>query len=143
MAKNGSQRSQQPGAEEVSPFPVLDPAEFTKLGNRNLEIATRAARAYFNGAAQLNQEMMGFMNGRVKRDIESAKSFLTSKTSEQAFHAQAEFVERAIRDYADGASKVLHLAADMAKETLGPVEERAEEILHNMDERAEQPKAAE
>ena len=123
--------------KEISPFPMLDPGEFTKFGNRNLEFATRAARAYYNGVSKLNQEMMNFVNARVKKDIETARSFMTSKTSESAFHTQAEFVEGAIRDYADETAKIMHLAADMAQETLAPMEERAEEMLHKFDDRAE------
>ena len=143
MTKNDSGKSAQ---KEISPFPVFDPGEFTKFGTRNLEVATRAARAYYNGVSKLNQEMMNFVNARVTKDIETARSFMTSQTSESAFHTQAEFVEGAIRDYADETSKIMHLAADMAHETLAPMEERAEEMLHKFDDRteiAEQKAAAE
>lgn len=114
---------------------MFDPGEFTKFGTRNLEVATRAARAYYNGVSKLNQEMMNFVNTRVRKDIETARSFMTSKNSESAFHTQAEFVEGAIRDYADETSKIMHLVADMAHETLTPMEERAEEMLHKFDDR--------
>ncbi len=124
-------------------FPLVDPGEFSKLGGRNMEVATRAARAYFNGVTKLNQEMMGFISNRVKKDIETAQTMMTSKTSEQAFHCQAEFVEGAIRDYAAESSKLLNLAADMAHETLAPVEKRTEEVLHSIDERAGNADAAE
>lgn len=142
MAKNSARGSERPGAE-MSPFPVFDPAEFTKISNRNLGFATRAAQACFDGATRLNQELVGFVNARVKKDIETAQSFMTSKTSEEAFHAQATFVEQAIRDYADETSRMLHLAADLAKETLGAVEERTEDVLQTIDEQAEPPRAAE
>lgn len=146
MAQNDTISSRKAAAreiKEISPFPVFDPTEFTKIGNRNIEIATRAARAYFNGATKLNREAISFFSARVKTDMETARSFMASKTSEQAFHAQAQFVESAIRDYADEASRVMHLTADMARETLTPVEERTEEVLHSIDERAKKPKAAE
>lgn len=138
MAKSKSQGSAGGDKKEIGPFPIFDPAEFSKFGNRNLQVATRAARAYYNGAAKLNQEVMNFFNDRVRKDIETATTFMSSTSSEEAFHKQAEFVEEAIRDYADEASKLLHLAADMAHETLAPVEERTEEMLHKFDERAEQ-----
>ncbi|MEL7487375.1 MAG: phasin family protein [Pseudomonadota bacterium] len=122
---------------ETSSFPFFDPGEFMKFGTRNLEVATRAARAYYNGMSKLNREMTSFVNARVKKDIDAARSLMTSRTSESAFHTQAEFVEDAIRDYADESSRVLHLAADMAHATLAPVEERAEEMLNKFDARAE------
>ncbi|MEL7491480.1 MAG: phasin family protein [Pseudomonadota bacterium] len=134
MAKNNSGKSEQ---KEVGQMPMFDPAEFTKFGTRNLEVATRAARAYYNGMSKLNREMMNFVNARVKKDMETARSFMTSKNTESAFHTQAEFLEGAIRDYADETSKIMHMAADMAHDTLAPVEERAEEMLHDFDDRAE------
>ena len=134
MTKKNSDTAEQP---EISPYPLFDPGDFSKFGTRNLEVATRAARAYYDGVSKLNQEMMSFVNARVQKDIETARSFMTSKNSESAFSTQADFVEGAIRDYADETSKILHLAADMAQATLAPMEERTEEVLHKFDDRAE------
>jgi len=117
-------------------FPLFDSGEFSKIGGRNMEVTTRTANAYINGAIKFNQEVMGFFNSRVKKDIAAAKTLMTSKSSEQAFRCQAEFVEGAIRDYAEEASKIIRLTADMAYDTLSPVEERTEEVLHSIDEQA-------
>lgn len=136
MAKEKAATGKATGSFGNGAFPSFNPGEFSKLGSRNMEVATKAARAYFNGMTKLNQEMMGFFSNRVKKDMETAQTMMTSKTSEQAFHCQAEFVEGAIRDYAEETSKLLNLAADMAHETLAPVEERTEEVLHSIDERA-------
>lgn len=142
--KNGGKaKIRQETANEISPFPVCDPAELTKISSRNLAATTRAAQACFNGAAKFNQELLGFANRRVKKETEAAASFMSSKSSEEAFHTQAMFVEQTIRDYADEASKILHLAADMAKEALTPVEERTEQVLHYIDEHGKKPQAAE
>ncbi len=137
MAKTGQKRDET--KTELAPFPIFDPAEFAQISNRNLQMASRAASAYYNGATKLNQELMGFVNNRIRKDIETAQEYMAAKTSEQAFHCQAEFVECALRDYADEAAKMLHLAADMARQTMTPMEERAEEVLHSIDVRAEQP----
>jgi len=141
MAKNEAENAKTSHLSEISPFPVFDASEFGKLGTKNLSMATSATSAYFKGAAKFNQEMMGFINERVKKDIESAQKFMTSKTSEQAFHCQAEFIEEALRDYAEETSKCMSLAADMAQQTLQPIEERTEEVLHTMDERGKQQEA--
>jgi len=127
--KSGRGSKDKQAAKEVSPFPVFDPAEISKISSRNLSAAT--------------QELVGFVNDRVKKDIETASAFMNSKTSEEAFHTQATFVEEALRDYADEASKVFHLAADLAKDAFTPVEQRTEQILHYVDEHAgDPPKAA-
>ena len=120
---------------ETTPFPVFDPGDFAEAGARNLDFATRAARACFSGAAKLNWEMIDFANKRFQKDLACAQSFMTAKSSKNAFESQATFFEDALRDYADEASKLLHMAADIANGTLAPVEERAEEMLEELDER--------
>ncbi len=120
----------------TTPFPLFDPGDFAETGARNVEFASRAASACLSGAAQLNWEMMNFMGRRWLKDIACAQGFMTAKTSRSAFHSQAEFVEDALRDYADEASKLLHMAADIANSTLEPVGKRAEEMLNELDEHA-------
>ncbi len=126
----------------VTPFPLFDPGDFASASARNLDFATRAARACFGGAAQLNWEVVGFMNMRLAKDVSGAQKVITAKTSHEAFHEQATFVEQALRDYADAASKWLHIAADVANHTLAPVEERTEEVLEEFDERGAQSETA-
>lgn len=133
-AKSGT--AEGAAGKHATPFPLFDPGDIADAGARNYEFATRAAHACFAGVAQLNWEMIGFMNKRFQKDVACAQSFMTAKTSKNAYHAQAAFLEDALRDYADGASKLLHLAADIANGALGPVEERAEEMLEELDERA-------
>ena len=143
MAKDKSTTENAPGTGGSGMFPLFEPGEFSKLGGRNMEVATRAARAYFNGATKLNQELMEFASNRIKKDIETAQVMMTSKNSEETFHHQAEFVENAIRDYAEEASNILNFAADIAHDTLAPVEKHTEEVLHTIDERTENTKAVE
>ncbi len=103
---------------------MFDPTEFARYAGRNMEVASRAARACFNGATKINQEVIDFLNSRMRKDFESAQAFMSSKTSDEAFRAQAEFVENAFRDYAEESSKMIHVAADIAKETLTPAERK-------------------
>lgn len=124
MVDNGPAKPERSTAKREEQFPMFDPAEFARLAGRNMEVMTRAARACFNGATKLNQEMVDFVNTRVRKDFESAQAFMTSKNSEEAFNAQAEFVENAFRDYAEETSKMFHVAADVAKETLSPAERK-------------------
>lgn len=126
----------------VTPFPLLNPGDLASVGARNLDFATRAARACFGGAAQLNWEIVGFMNMRFAKDVAGAQKIMTAKTSHEAYHEQASFVEQALRDYADAGSKWLHIAADVANHTLAPVEERTEEVLEEFDARTAHTEAA-
>ncbi len=121
----------------ATPFPLFDPGDLTDASARNLDYATRAARACFSGAAQFNWELADFMNRRFQKDIANARSFMTAKTSKNAFHAQAAFVEEMLRDYADETSKLLHMAADTTNSALAPFEKRTEEVLEELDERGD------
>jgi hypothetical protein len=128
-------------AKTTAPFPILDPGDFAEAGARNIDYATRAAHACFGGCAQLNWEIIGFFNRRFQKDITAAQEFMTAKTSKNAYHAQAAFLEDALRDYADTASKMLHMAADITCKTMGPVEERTEEALEELDARVQKEAA--
>ncbi len=137
MAKNANSGTEKPDAEKhhATPFPLFDPGDFASAGARNVDFATRAARASLGGAAQLGWEMVGFMNMRLAKDVANMQKVMTARTSHEAYHEQASFVEQALRDYADAASKWLHIAADVANHTLEPIEQRTEEVLEELDER--------
>jgi hypothetical protein len=125
-------------AMHATPFPVLDPGEITATNARNVEYMTRSIRACYGGIAQMNWEIADFASKRLQKDLACAQSYVNAKTSKMAFHAQAEFLEEMLRDYADEASKILHMAADMTNNTMDPVEARAEEVLEELDERGAQ-----
>lgn len=133
----GPQANPQAPQARAGATPLFNPAEAAELNNRNMEFAARAARAYFNGATRLNQHMIDFVNARVKKDMETARALVTSKNSSDIFHAQSRFLEDAVRDYADEASKVFHLAAEITRETLAPMEKRTGELLEAIDSQAE------
>lgn len=125
MTDNGPTRHEKRAAAPSSPtaaehnfFPLFDPGEFAKLGNRNLEVMTRAARACFDGASEMNKELADFMSQRMRKDFETARAIMASKNSEDAFSVQAEFVEGAIRDYAEETTRVFGMAADIARHAL-------------------------
>lgn len=126
-----------PPPAQADATPLFNPADAARLNNRNMEFAARAARAYFNGATRLNQHMIDFVNARVKKDMETAHALVTCKNSSDVFHAQSRFLEDAVRDYADEASKVFTLAAEITRETLAPMEKRTGELLDAMDAQAE------
>ena len=139
MTKTMKAGAEQDKAETgVTPFPLFDPGDFASTGARNLDFATRAMRASLGGAAQLGWEAVEFFNMRVAKDIARTQKFTTAKTSHEAYHEHVLFVEEALRDYADAASKWLHIAADVAEHTLAPVEERVEEALEEFDTRGAQ-----
>jgi hypothetical protein len=105
------------GIQMPSPF---EPKEFADFNNRNMEIASRAARAYFDGAAQMNREISEFLNQRMHKDFECCRLLMNSKNSNDAFSAQSDFVTAAMKDYAEETSRIFNLAAGIAREALKP-----------------------
>jgi hypothetical protein len=105
-----------------SVFPIFNPTEFGAFNRRALEIASRASRAYLNGAAKYNQELMGFVSSRLKKDVEAAQALMSSKSREDAFQAQANFVEDLMKDYSEEASKILALGTEAMKDVFTPPE---------------------
>ncbi len=129
-------------SETVTPFPLFDPGDIASAGARNIDFATRAARACFGGAAQLGWEAVEFVNMRLAKDVAGAQRVMTAKTSHEAYHEQASFLEQTLRDYADATSKWLHIAADVANNAITPIEERTEEMLEELDERGAKSETA-
>ena len=105
------------GFQMPSPF---EPREFADFNNRNMEFASRAARVYFDGAAQLNKEFSEFLSQRMHKDFECCRLLMNSKNSKDAFTAQSDFVAAAIKDYAEETSRIFSLAAGIATDALKP-----------------------
>ena len=105
-----------------SVFPIFNPKEFAAFNERALELASKTSRAYFNCAAKCNQQLLGLMSSRLKKDIDAAQALMDSRSSEDVLRAQAGFVEEILKDYAVGASKILALGAEAVKDALTPPE---------------------
>ena len=134
--KSGAPQHSSSHSTHADATPLFNPADATTQNNRNMEFAARAARAYFNGATKINQEMINFVNARVKKDMETARTIVTCRNSSDLFNAQAQFLEEALRDYADEASRMFHLAAEITSQTLAPMEARTGEMLEAIDAQA-------
>jgi hypothetical protein len=112
------------GAKAAGETPALfQSREMARFGQQGLDLMTRATRAYWNGATEMNKEIADFIGRRVRKDVETSRAFMTSANGGEAFRTQADFVEEMIRDYAEETSRLFALAADTAREALRPVEE--------------------
>lgn len=103
-------------------FPLTNPEEMSELNKRTFEMASRASRACFKCAADYNQELTGFVSSRLKKDAEAMRATMRSKTSEEAFKAQAEFVADLVKDYAEETSRMFALSAEVWKDAFSPTD---------------------
>lgn len=97
-------------------FPLANSEEMSELNKRAFEMASRASRACFKCAAEYNQELTGFVTSRLKKDAEAMRTTMRSKTSEEAFRAQADFVSDLLKDYAEETSRMFALSAEVWKD---------------------------
>lgn len=124
-------------APQEHPFAsVLDPwlksSEFQWAGARNLNAMTQATAAGIHGALSLVNEATRFMNQRFHQDTETVRSLASCKTGEDVFRLGTNFLDSAMRDYADEAAKMAHLTADATQSAIKPFEDRATEALHSL-----------
>lgn len=110
----------QPKAAADFQFPLANSEDMSELNKRAFEMASRASRACFKCAADYNQELTGFVNSRLKKDAEAMRTTMRSKTSEEAFRAQADFVSDLLKDYAEETSRMFALSAEAWKEAFSP-----------------------
>ena len=127
---SGAESSKRSGALSVFPFD----AQLMSVNGNMFETATKAGRAYVDAAVEINKEIMNFASTRVREDVVSAHSLINSKNSEEAFLVQADFVETAIKEYADEGARLMHIAASAAKKILTPFEDQALDALHELQD---------
>ncbi len=101
-------------------FPLTNSEDVSELNKRAFEMASRASQVCFKCAADYNQELTGFVNSRLKKDAEAMRTTMRSKTSEEAFKAQADFVSDLLKDYAEETSRMFALSAEVWKEAFSP-----------------------
>lgn len=109
-----------PEPDGAGTAPLFEPAEIVRASQRNVELMSRAARACFTCATEINREAVEFLNRRVKRDFEAASALMRSRNGEDALSAHADFVEEAFRDYADETTRMFDIAAKATRIALRP-----------------------
>lgn len=85
-------------------------------------------------AARVNTEWMGFLNRRLKEDIETSQRMMECKTMQDIMAATSDFFQRAQQQYQAEFQYFAHLNQKIANETAhivrAQIGEAAEEIRH-------------
>jgi hypothetical protein len=106
--------------EPVGPW--VETGDMARLGQRNVEFMSRAARACVTSATEINREVVAFLNLRMKKDFEAASLLMRTRKADDAFGVQATFFEEALRDYAEETTRLFDIAARAAREALKPLD---------------------
>jgi len=118
--RKGAGTAREAVGEPVSP--PVETGEMARLGQRTMEVMSRAARASLASATEINREVVAFLNLRMKKDFEAASLLLRTRKADDALSAQASFFEEAIRDYAEETARLFDIAARVAREALKPLD---------------------
>lgn len=105
-----------------------------QVNGRNMDMMSRCGQACAEHVQKVNGELGDFIANRLEKDREAGQRVASCRTMDQLFHAQREFMEQAVSDYAEEASKLFRMSADTFITAVRPIEEAAEETLKQMNE---------
>ncbi len=86
------------------------------------EIAEKAYRAWLAGAGRIQNEALGFLNGRLEKGLETARELGNCRTPTEYFEVQAKFTDDAVTDWLAESQKMFELFGEVARKTAQPAE---------------------
>lgn len=123
--------SSKPKATANAPPPTADEQleRMGALGGAAFEIFSQACRAYTTGVAQLNGELMNFVDSRLSRDAKLGNALSKCHDWSDAVDLQQDWARQATQDYLAETSKLMELGSMVARDSWQPVYERANQAL--------------
>lgn len=99
-------------AGESTPFPAFEQFEgLTAFNSAAAEALMKASRAYWDALGELNGELYGFFNKRLKHDMDLSQSMATCGDWQQATRLQQDWARTTMEDYAAEATKLMELCS--------------------------------
>jgi hypothetical protein len=92
----------------------------------SLEFAEKAYRAWLNGAGRIQNETIGFLNGRIEKNLAAARELTSCKTATEYFDVQAKYADAAVSDWIAQSQKMAQLLNELTIETTQPLNEAGE-----------------
>lgn len=93
------------------------------------EIFTEAVKAYFEGVAAWNDELMRFMKVRMDRDVALGGELTKCDNWQDAAKLQQSWMQQTTEEYLTEAGKLMELASKTATQQWAPIYERANKAL--------------
>jgi hypothetical protein len=117
---------------EASNGTPMDLRVLWDMNGTSFELAERAYRAWLAGAGRIQNEAIGFLNGRFEKNLETARQLSNCKTASDYFEVQAKYADVAMSDYIAQSQKLVQLFGELTKETTQPLEEAADETTRRV-----------
>jgi len=87
------------------------------MNGMSYELAEKAYRAWLAGAGRIQNEALGFLNGRLEKGLVTARELGNCRTATEYFEVQAKYTEHAVTDWIAESQKMIELFGDVARKT--------------------------
>lgn len=114
-----STRTDAAAAEDTGvrmPQPDLGP--MIAANQAALESATELQQHMMQRMANVNEELLDFVNRRLETDRRTASEMASCKSMSDAFTVYSGFLQQMMRDYADESGRIASLWAEQTRETV-------------------------
>lgn len=128
QARQAKTKAARESATATAAAPALDPERLAHLNDRNLEVAMRMGHALFDGAANMNQEFINFLNRRLQEDMRTAQKLCDCRNPTEFVDAELRFLQTLVQHYAENTNRMLGIASDMLRTEIHDVEEAVAEM---------------
>lgn len=130
-----STKPEQPKAEGAgaglfdAPVAPFDFEPVFAASQRGMQAAAEAQAHLVNRLTQINSELFGFVDRRLRRDRETAKDIAHCKNPQEMLEVCSRFAERAMKDYSEEVGLIAGLYADQAREAMEDAQHQVETAI--------------
>ncbi len=111
--------------EMTMPF---DFKSFLNMNNNAIDSMGEVNQKLYEGVSAYNEEVVNFVNGRLKEDFAVPKQLMNCETPQQVYGVYMDFFQKAAQQYLSEAERLTSLGSKIAGETFQAMEHQAEEV---------------
>src|SRR6266498_3763690 len=87
------------------------------INGMSFELAEKAYRAWLASAGRIQNEALGFLNGRFEKGLAVARELTNCKTATDYLEVQAKYADSEMADWLTEGQKMAQLFGEVAKDT--------------------------
>jgi len=106
----------------------MDFEDFSEINYTALNAAGAIGQRWYEMINEINSEMIGFLNTRMKEDVTIPTSLAKCRTGEEMFEFCSDYFRTAVGQYFDEAEKLSHIGSDFVGKATRVVEAEAKEV---------------
>lgn len=126
-----AQQNSKRGNATESSFPQFAAFDFNALFDMQrpaLNALVEFNSKFISGLTNFNEEWVGFVNTRLKEDLNVCKQLAECKSPEEIYSVYNEFYQTALKHYQGEAERMSQIGKTIADDTINTVQDNLEEI---------------